>query len=129
MAFSQNNKHNLINLSSVNVQKTNKVMEYSKTEELLKNMIQNSDMLKQGYKLFGNFETCKNFYVNLIKVIFESQSHDKIKKLAASTLKIFLNKNWSDENYITIDEKKVSTMNMKIIFFIFIKFRFSFLFC
>ncbi len=107
MSLSQNHKQNQINLNSGYVQKPNKVIEYSKTEEFLKNMTQNSDLLKQGYKVFGNFETCKNFYVNLIKIIFESQSNDKIKKLAASTLKIFLNKNWSDETYISLDEKKV----------------------
>jgi hypothetical protein len=105
MALSQNHKQNQINLNQG--QKTNKIMDYTKTEELLNSMIQNPDMLKQGYKLFGNFETYKNFYVNLIKIIFESQANEKIKKLAASTLKIFLNKNWSDENYIQIDEKKV----------------------
>jgi hypothetical protein len=36
-------------------------MEYSKTEELLNNMINNPDLLIQGYKALTNFEKYRNF--------------------------------------------------------------------
>ena len=107
MAQPHDKKKNSINLKPGNTQNKIFVMEYSKTEELLNNMINNPDLLRQGYKAFTNFEKYRNFYINLLKVVFEIKHHDKVKKLAASSLKTFLNKNWSDDDYITVDEKKV----------------------
>ena len=107
MALPQNLKGNQIFINSGEVQSSNRVMELSKTEELLRNMVENPDLLKQGYKVFSSFETHQNFYLNFLKIIFESNSHDVVKKLASSSLKIFLKKNWCDENYILLDEKKV----------------------
>ncbi len=82
-------------------------MKYFKTEELLNNMINNPDLLIQGYKAFTNFEKYRNFYINLLNVVFEIKYHNKVKKVAPSSLKTFLNKNWSDDDYITVHEKKV----------------------
>jgi hypothetical protein len=70
-------------------------------------MIQNPLTLKNGYSTFKKFEGHRNFYLNLLKVIFNPDNKDKAKKLSCSTLKIFLNKNWSDDNYITNEERLV----------------------
>jgi len=107
MAQPHDKKKNQMNKKTVNTQNKIFVMEYSKTEELLNNMINNPDLLRQGYKVITNFEKYRNFYVNLLKIVFEIKYPDKVKKLAASSLKTFLNKNWSDDEYITVDEKKV----------------------
>ena len=110
MALPQNIKGNQIFINSGDDLSTNRVMEMSKTEELLRSMVENPDLLKQGYKVFSSFETHQNFYLNFLKMIFESNSNDVVKKLASSSLKIFLKKNWCDENYILVDEKMVQLL-------------------
>lgn len=86
---------------------THKIMEFEKMEELLVNMVNSPENLKEGYKTISNFETSRNFYMNMLKIIFVSEHNEKVKKLACSTLKIFLKKNWSDDNYITNEERMV----------------------
>lgn len=82
-------------------------VEYSLMEQLLINLSKIPNLLKQGYTLVANYEKCKNFYLNFLKIIFVSELDSKIKKLAASTFKIFLTKNLSDDEYITNEERMV----------------------
>lgn len=95
----------LINDKQINEQRS--IMEYEVSEKLIKDMTHNSNSLQNGYKIFSQFEKSKNFYINLLNLIFNSNLSDKEKKLACSTVKIFLKKNWLDKAYITDDEKMV----------------------
>lgn len=83
-------------------------IEYTTTESLIKTMVRDPQLLKDGFKTFSKYEKHQNFYINLLLVLFNTNLSDKDKKLAASTLKIFLRRNWSDNNYITDNERLVS---------------------
>ncbi len=96
--------------NNTDTQTTRNAIELEKTEELLINMAKDPNLLKQGYSLFSNFEKFRNFYINFLKVIFLSSHEIKVKKLASSTLKIYLMKNWSDDEYITNEERLVSAI-------------------
>jgi hypothetical protein len=85
----------------------NAFVNYSFVESLLANMAANPTLLKDGYKALSGYEKHFNFYLNFMRVIFESECSEKVKKLACSSLKIFLSKNWSDESYIRAEEKMV----------------------
>jgi hypothetical protein len=82
-------------------------IEYKTTDDLLYQMVKDPNILKDGYKIFSTYERFKNFYINLANVIFSPNVNTKVKKLASSTLKAFLIKNWSDDNYITNEERLV----------------------
>jgi hypothetical protein len=97
------------NEKQINEQRT--IMDYEVSEKLIKDMTNNSSLLQNGYKTFSQFEKSKNFYINLLNLIFNSNLSDKEKKLACSTIKIFLKKNWLDKAYITDDEKMVFFLN------------------
>jgi hypothetical protein len=84
-------------------------MDLKTTEELLNGMTRDPNLLKDGYKIFSSYEKFKNFYINLANVTFSPNVDSKVKKLASSTLKTFLIKNWSDDNYITNDERLVKS--------------------
>jgi hypothetical protein len=88
----------------------NEVLDYSTTEQFIHKMIIDPDYLKDGYKILSNYQTYKNFYINLCQIIF-TKSEPKYIKLSASVLRTFLTKNWSDGNYITTDEKLVNRFN------------------
>jgi hypothetical protein len=92
---------------STNEVSSREIIEYEKLEELLLNMSKDSNQLKQGYTIMSIYEKCRNFYLNFLKIIFANEKDIKVKKLAASTLKIFLTKNWSDDDYITNEERMV----------------------
>ena len=87
-------------------------VEYEKIEQILVNMSTDPNLLKAGYNLISVHERNRNFYLNFLKVIFASATPEKVKKLAASTLKIFLTKNWSDDSYITNEERLVTFFNL-----------------
>lgn len=82
-------------------------VDYETIQKILIEMADNTSLLKEGYNLISNYERNRNFYINFLKIIFSSNLNDKIRKLGASTLKIFLNKNWSDDSYITNEERLV----------------------
>jgi hypothetical protein len=75
-------------------------------------MIKDPNYLKDGYKILSNYESHRNFYSNLCNIIFLNED-SKIKKLAASVLKTFLNKNWSDNTLISNEEKMVFIINLE----------------
>jgi hypothetical protein len=83
------------------------VVEYETLESILLNMSKDPNLLKSGYNIIAQYEKNRNFYLNFLKVIFDSSCGDQVKKLAASTLKIFLTKNWSDDTYISNEERLV----------------------
>jgi hypothetical protein len=82
-------------------------IDYEKIELSLINMSKDPNLLKTGYSIISAYERNRNFYLNFLKLIFASECNDKVKKLAASSLKIFLTKNWSDDGYITNEERLV----------------------
>jgi hypothetical protein len=92
--------------------KTISEIDYGTTEQTLQKMIRDPNYLKDGYKIFSAYETYKNFYANLCHIIFNNKE-PKIIKLAASVLRTFLTKNWSDGNYISTDEKLVKYINLE----------------
>ena len=106
------NNENLESSTSQDNTLSRAVVEYEIIEGNLVNMSKDPNQLKTGYSTFTCFEKNRNFYLNLLNVIFNSGCCDQVKKLAASTLKIFLNKNWSDENYITNEERRVRIRNI-----------------
>jgi len=81
-------------------------IEFEKMEEVILTMINDQNLLKRGYIIFSDIENHRNFYINFLKIIFGNYDA-KCRKLCCSSLKIFLNKNWSDDNYITNDERLV----------------------
>ena len=87
-------------------------IDYATTEQTLLKMIRDPNYLKDGYKIFSAYETYKNFYANLCHIIFNS-TEPKVIKLAASVLRTFLTKNWSDSNYISTEEKLVKCLNIE----------------
>jgi hypothetical protein len=87
---------------------TRGAVEYETIEASLVSMSRDPNLLKAGYNSFAAFEKNRNFYLNFLKVIFSSECCEQVRKLAASTLKIFLNKNWNDDGYITNEERLVS---------------------
>lgn len=89
-------------------------VDYETVEHLVKTMVKDPVFLKNGFHTFSKLEKYKNFYINLLSLIFTSELPEKDKKLAASTFKIFLKKNWSDNEYITDEERLVSTKNCYI---------------
>jgi hypothetical protein len=87
-------------------------IDYPTTEQILQKMIRDPNYLKDGYKIFSTYETFRNFYSNLCIMIFNN-TEPKLIKLAASVLRTFLTKNWSDSNYISTDEKLVKFINLE----------------
>jgi hypothetical protein len=83
------------------------VVEYETLESILLNMSRDAKLLKSGYTIISQYEKNRNFYLNFLKVIFDSSCGEIVKKLAASTIKIFLTKNWSDDTYISNEERLV----------------------
>ena len=73
--------------------------------KIILDMIINPSKLQTGYELFSKIETCKGFYISLINVTLHPESKPNEIKLAASVASNFLRKNWSDDNFITIEEK------------------------
>jgi hypothetical protein len=82
-------------------------VDYETIQKILFEMAENTSLLKEGYNLISNYERNRNFYISFLKIIFSSNLNEKIRKLGASCFKIFLNKNWSDDTYITNEERLV----------------------
>ena len=81
-----------------------------KFEDSLKDiddMLSNPDKLKDGYKILSNFETRKNFYLNFLKISFDSSlNKNKLRmKLSGCCFNCFLKKNYEIEGLITDEEK------------------------
>jgi hypothetical protein len=98
---------NFENVSTSEPETQRAPINYETIEHSLMNMSQDPNLLKSGYTILSSYERNRNFYINFLKVIFSSECNEKVKKLAASSLKIFLSKNWSDEAYITNEERLV----------------------
>ena len=78
-------------------------------ESLVSNMAKDPEMLKSGYQLLSKYEMNRNFYLNLLKLIFSGEAIDnKSQRLACSVVATFLKKNWSDDSYITNEERMVN---------------------
>ena len=81
-----------------------------KIEDSLKDideMLSNPDKLKDGYNLLSKFETRKNFYLNFLKISFDSSlNKNKLRmKLSGCCFICFLKKNYEIEGFITDEEK------------------------
>ena len=81
-----------------------------KFEESLKDideMLSNPDKLKNGYTTLSNFETMKNFYLNFLKISFDSSlnKNKQRMKLSGCCFICFLEKNYDIEGLITDEEK------------------------
>lgn len=83
------------------------ILTFEEVFQLLHEMTNNPNLLKNGFDLISKYQQMKNFYFYLVNIIFNSNQNEKISKLAISTVGIFLRKNWTDQNYISEDEKKV----------------------
>ena len=70
-------------------------------------MLSNPDKLKDGYNILSNHETQKNFYLNFLKISFDSNLNKNIqrKKLSGCCFVCFLKKNYDIEGLITDEEK------------------------
>ena len=107
----QNNdqKMNKINEGST---KLNKTIDRSerKFEDSLKDiddMLSNPNNLKDGYNILSNYETQKNFYLNFLKIAFDSNlnKNSQRMKLSACCFTCFLKKNYEIAGLITDEEK------------------------
>ncbi len=97
-------------------------LDYAITEQIVQKMTRDANYLKDGYKIFSTYEKFKNFYSNLCYIIFNNTEPKSIK-FAASVLKTFLTKNWSDSNYISTDEKLVLEFNLEYSKYFFDKYK------
>lgn len=70
-------------------------------------MLKDPHKLSQGHKFLSQYEKCPGFYISLLKIVFlsEPNSQKSLIKLSSSILLNYLRNNWSDENYITLEEK------------------------
>ena len=113
--MSEFNKDN-INQKSTNVNEESTKIKHPinrserKLEESLKDlddMLSNPDKLKDGYKTLSNYETQKNFYLNFLKISFDSNLNKNIQrmKLSGCCFICFLKKNYEIEGLITDEEK------------------------
>ena len=81
-----------------------------KLEDSLKDiddMLSNPEKLKDGYNILSNYETQKNFYLNFLKISFDSNLNKNIqrKKLSGCCFICFIKKNYDIEGLITDEEK------------------------
>ena len=86
-----------------------------KLEETLKEideMISNPEKLKNGYNILSAHETQKNFYINFLKIAFDSSlNKDKKRmKLCGCCFLCFLQKNYDAEGTI-LDEEKLNIVS------------------
>ena len=86
-----------------------------KLEESLKeidDMISNPEKLKNGYNILSTHETQKNFYINFLKIAFDSSlNKDKKRmKLSGCCFVCFLQKNYDKEGLI-LDEEKLNIVS------------------
>ena len=86
-----------------------------KLEETLKEideMISNPEKLKNGYNILSAHETQKNFYINFLKIAFDSSlNKDKKRmKLCGCCFVCFLQKNYDAEGTI-LDEEKLNIVS------------------
>ena len=88
-----------------------KNIEVETLHTILKVMENNSNILKNGFNILSEYEKDKGFYYGILTIIFLSKDDIKLKKLSCSSFNIFIKKNWSDENYITNEEKLVNIHN------------------
>ena len=86
---------------------TRNVIEFNKMEEMIDTMTKDPYSLKKGYNIFLEIEKHRNFYVNLLQIIFSGKHTEQHVKLSCSVLKNFLIKNWSDDSCITNEERLV----------------------
>ena len=73
--------------------------------KLLNELLNNQEKLQNGFSYLSNYEKNRNFYISLLQITL--QSENMIKKFSSSILKVFLNKNWSDSEFIEKEEKTV----------------------
>lgn len=86
------------------------VISIERLKGLLTDMLNSSFNLKQGYQLLSQYEQYHCFYINLLQISLSTNDDLKLNpnlsKLASASLLIFLRKNWSDNNYISENERK-----------------------
>ena len=92
--------------------KINKPIDRSelKLEDSLKDiddMLSNPEKLKDGYNILSNHETQRNFYLNFLKISFDTtlNKNKQRMKLSACCFICFLKKNYEIEGLITDEEK------------------------
>ena len=84
------------------------ILNYSQSVEIIKELTIDAHKLQNGFTIMIQYEKFKNFYINLLKILFDNENNDKCRKLASSIVKIFIKKNWLDTEYISNDEKTVN---------------------
>lgn len=70
-------------------------------------LISNPEKLKNGFNILSSHETLKNFYMNFLKISFDSSlnKNKQRMKLSACCFICFLQKNYDIEGLILDDEK------------------------
>ena len=75
---------------------------------MLKDMASNQNSLLNGYNILSQYEKRKKFYIGMLEIIFSHLNDKILTKLCCSSFKIFIQKNWSDENFIDCNERLVN---------------------
>lgn len=93
--------------SSSNITKENdsEIVTLEIMKGIINDMIIDPKKLQTGFSLFSKIEYCKGFYITLLQMVLDKSSKHSEIRLAASVLLNFLRKNWSDDNYISLEEK------------------------
>ena len=83
---------------------------------MIDEMISNPKKLSQGHILITKYEIIKGFYISLLQIALNENTQKSKIKLSASILMNYLRKNWSDDNFICLEEKmeifSILTLNL-----------------
>ena len=105
---------NLNTLEKIDEEPLNKNITINRTElkfddslKEIDELLSNPDKLKNGFNILSSHETQKNFYINFLKISFDSTLNKNTQrmKLSACCFICFLQKNYDIEGLILDDEK------------------------
>jgi len=85
-----------------------KIIECEELEHILKQMVSDPNVLKNGYKILSEYEMHNKFLLNLLNIAVNPETQGDLRKLVCSTLKLFMKKNWDNEMFISNTEKMVN---------------------
>ena len=79
-------------------------MELSELKQIISELIKDPQKLSKGYESLSKYESYTNFYINLLKIAFET-ANDVERKLSASIFLTFITKNYTNDKNISNDER------------------------
>ena len=81
------------------------VVTFEIMKQIINEMCFDNTKLQEGYSLFTKIEFVRGFYTSLLTIVYDKDSRTNEIKLSSSVLMLFLRRNWSDYNYMSLQEK------------------------